>query len=487
MHMAHSFPRIIQGGMGIGASGYRLAKAVSCHGGLGVVSGSAIDTVFVRRLQDGDLSGHLRRALAAFPFLEIAKEVLDAYFIPGGRAPSLPYRCLTLPSDQMSQKRLDIMIVASFAEVFLAKEGHDGPIGMNLLTKIQLPTLPTLFGAMLAGVDVVLMGAGIPTAIPGILEKLARWEVAELKLVVEDNPTNKNFSMIFDPMAHLHGRSTNREPLGKALKRPAFFAIISSHILAKTLHKKATGKVDGFVVESHVAAGHNAPPRRVARSSASDGSAAESVWGAVDEPDLEVIRGIGLPFWLAGCQSKEGALQQARALGAHGIQVGTPFAFCEESDFDAAIKESAISQVLKGRLRVVTDFEASPTSYPFKLALDQDRPEELIALRARERVCDLGYLRQAYVDENGSLGYRCSGEPQATFAKKGGDLSLSRNKMCLCNGLLATIGQAQHKGPRMELPILTAGEGLDDIRRFIPPHAASYRAEHVLAGLRNND
>lgn len=485
MHTAHSFPRVIQGGMGIGASGYRLAKAVSSHGGLGVVSGSALDTVFVRRLQDGDLSGHLRRALAAFPFPEIANEVLDAYFIPGGRAPSLPYRCLTLPSAQMSQKRLDIMIVASFVEVLLAKEGHSGPIGMNLLTKIQLPTLPTLFGAMLAGVDVVLMGAGIPTAIPGILDQLARWDAAELRLVVEDNPTNQVFSMIFDPMAHFRGRSVHAERLSSGLTRPAFFAIISSHILAKTLHKKATGKVDGFVIESHVAAGHNAPPRRASsRVGTPDLQASEAAWGTADEPDLEVIRGIGLPFWLAGCQSKRGALQQALAQGAHGIQVGTPFAFCEESDVDASLKESTIRQVLKGRLRVVTDFEASPTSYPFKLALDQDRPEQLVALRGRERVCDLGYLRQAYVDENGGLSYRCSGEPQTAFAKKGGDLSLSHNKMCLCNGLLATIGQAQHKGPRVEQPILTAGEGFDDIRRFIPPHATSYRAEHVLEGLR---
>ena len=46
-------------------------------------------------------------------------------------------------------------------------------------------------------------------------------------------------------------------PLG----RPRFLAIISSHVLAATLLKKANGVVDGFVVEHHIAGGHNAPPR----------------------------------------------------------------------------------------------------------------------------------------------------------------------------------------------------------------------------------
>ena len=32
-------------------------------------------------------------------------------------------------------------MLASFVEVWLAKEGHDGPVGVNLLTKIQLPNL----------------------------------------------------------------------------------------------------------------------------------------------------------------------------------------------------------------------------------------------------------------------------------------------------------------------------------------------------------
>ena len=54
-------PPIIQGGMGIGVSGWRLARAVSQLGQLGVVSGTALDLLLTRQLQLGDTGGHLRR------------------------------------------------------------------------------------------------------------------------------------------------------------------------------------------------------------------------------------------------------------------------------------------------------------------------------------------------------------------------------------------------------------------------------------------
>ncbi len=44
-------PLIIQGGLGVAVSNWRLARAVSALGQLGVVSGTAIDQVVVRRSQ----------------------------------------------------------------------------------------------------------------------------------------------------------------------------------------------------------------------------------------------------------------------------------------------------------------------------------------------------------------------------------------------------------------------------------------------------
>ena len=48
------YPIIIQGGMGAGVSNWQLAQAVSRTGQLGVVSGTALDQILIRRLQDGD-------------------------------------------------------------------------------------------------------------------------------------------------------------------------------------------------------------------------------------------------------------------------------------------------------------------------------------------------------------------------------------------------------------------------------------------------
>ena len=60
-------PKIIQGGMGAGVSSWTLANAVSKLGQLGVVSGTGLGPMLVRRLQDGDPGGDVRRALSHLP------------------------------------------------------------------------------------------------------------------------------------------------------------------------------------------------------------------------------------------------------------------------------------------------------------------------------------------------------------------------------------------------------------------------------------
>ena len=77
-------PRIIQGGMGVAVSSYELAKAVAQTGEMGVVSGTALDVVLARRLQNGDKSGDIRRALAAFPVDK------DLYELPPEEAAAIP-------------------------------------------------------------------------------------------------------------------------------------------------------------------------------------------------------------------------------------------------------------------------------------------------------------------------------------------------------------------------------------------------------------
>ena len=178
-------PQIIQGGMGIGVSNWKLARAVSLEGQLGVVSGTALNSLLVRRLQLGDRDGSMRRALANCPLSEAARRIESVYFIVGGKDSAQRHRLASMYSHLSANDVIELTIVANFAEVFLAKEGHAGLVGLNLLEKVQLPTLPSLYGAMLAGVDYVLMGAGIPRSIPGVLDRLAAGESVELKLNVE--------------------------------------------------------------------------------------------------------------------------------------------------------------------------------------------------------------------------------------------------------------------------------------------------------------
>ena len=255
--------RIIQGGMGVGVSNWVLAKSVAERGQLGVVSGTGIATVLARRLQHGDPDGHLRRAISKFPFQDISRRILDRYFVAGGIADSTPFKSTPVPVVNFSQGLEELTVVAAYTEVFLAKEGHSGKVGINLLEKVQTPTLATLFGAMLAGVDYVLMGAGIPRHIPGALDLLARWEPASIKIDVQDAPAGETVSSEFSPLlfaGHDKAFAASATPPA-ALKRPAFLAIVSSATLAMTLARKSNGRVDGFIIETAVAGGHNAPPR----------------------------------------------------------------------------------------------------------------------------------------------------------------------------------------------------------------------------------
>jgi nitronate monooxygenase len=191
-------PRIIQGGMGAGVSNWRLAAAVSRTGQLGVVSGTALDQILARRLQDGDPGGHMRRGLDRFPVPAMAERIWDAYYLPGGRQERQAYKVPPMHAKTNPPELQELCIVANFVEVILAREGHDHPVGINYLEKIQIPHLPSLYGAMLAGVEYVLMGAGIPLKIPGVLDRLARQEPATYPLNVT-GAVAVTTALTFDP------------------------------------------------------------------------------------------------------------------------------------------------------------------------------------------------------------------------------------------------------------------------------------------------
>ncbi|MCX6427271.1 MAG: nitronate monooxygenase [Actinobacteria bacterium] len=468
MESKNSLPQIIQGGMGIAISSWQLARAVSQSGQLGVVSGTAIDAVFARRLQNGDESGDLRRALAAFPNQTIAKRVLDLYFQPEGRDPDEPYKSTPKITINPSTHALDLIVVANFAEVWLAKEGHDGLIGINYLEKIQMGTPSAAYGAMLAGVDFVLMGAGIPAEIPALLNDLAEHRPASLKVAVE-GATNP-YKTTFFPKTFSGLQLPN-------LERPKFLAIISAHVLAAYLAKDEITKPDGFIIEGFNAGGHNAPPRG-AMILDDDG---QPIFGPKDEPDIEKVAKIGLPFWLAGGYSTPQLLESAKALGAIGIQVGTLFSLAKETGLAPDLRQEVLVQLKEKTLAVRTDPFASPTGFPFKVVTINNTISESATYALRPRLCDLGYLRVPFERVPGALGYRCSAEPTHVYIRKGGEEKDALGRKCLCNGLMANIDLGNLRGDGyQELPLVTLGSDLAGVTELLKRFPNGWSALDVI-------
>jgi nitronate monooxygenase len=467
------FPKIIQGGMGVGVSNWRLANAVSRMGQLGVVSGTALDQLFVRRLADGDFGGHMRRGLEAFPFPDMARRIWQEYFVPGGKPETAPYPTVPMHQRKDSHKLIELCMVSNFVEVFLAREGHKNPVGINFLEKVQLPHLPSIYGAMLAGVGYVLMGAGIPLHIPGVLDAFAAHHAAEYKLSVTGALPGQDTQMVLDPAEFAEG------PL-PILHRPRFLAIVSSNTLATTMLRRASGRVDGLVIETPTAGGHNAPPRGKLQLTESG----EPIYGERDRVDIEALRALGVPFWLAGGYGNAEKLREALEQGAAGIQVGTAFAFSEESGMRADLKKQLLAQAKTGSGEVFTDPLASPTGFPFKVAQLDGTSSAFNIYQERKRVCDLGYLRDPYAMENGNIGYRCSAEPVANYVAKGGKEEDTVGRKCLCNALMANVGHAQmRKDEVQEPPLVTVGDDLNTIATFLAPGRESYTAAEVVTAL----
>jgi nitronate monooxygenase len=469
---ARPLPLVIQGGMGVAVSGWQLAGAIAREGQMGVVAGTALGIVNARRLQLGDQGGHLRRACSHFPLQAMAKRVVDRYYVPRGVGNGARFKSVPLYTLQPQRALLELELVASFAEVFLAREkGAGGLIGINSLLKIPMPLMASTYGAMLAGVDYVLVGAGSPHEVPSVLDKLSRGDDACLSLKVQYATPGDDYQITFSP----------EELMGGALRklaRPKFLAIVSSNELAAGLAAQ-TVPPDGFVVEGHVAGGHNAPPRGPRRLDRHG----QPIYGERDVVDPSKFSALKKPFWLAGSYGTWGGLERALGVGASGIQVGTAFALCRESGLSEQLKRSAIELVRENQARIKTDPLASPTSFPFKVLQLSGSLSERSVYEKRQRVCDLGALRTPFKTKGGSIGYRCPAESESLFVRKGGRLQNTTGRVCLCNGLMASVGLGTSRGLDIEPPLVTAGDGITEVGEYLASGQTSYSAADVLARL----
>ena len=97
----------------------------------------------------------------------------------------------------------------------------------------------------------------------------------------------------------------------------------------------------------------------------------------------------------------------------------------------------------------------------------------------RIRICDLGYLQQAYLDEKDRLGVRCPAEPVETYVEKGGKYEDTGRRGCLCNALMANVGLGQRQQGGKERSLFTAGDNLVDLPLGSLEHP-HYTAEDVI-------
>ena len=455
--------------MGIAVSGWRLARQVAQLSEFGVVSGTGIDTVVVRELQQGDPNGRIR-ALRAYPDQEIVDYMVDTFYRAGGHEEGAPFKLLPVHKFKPTVRSQRILSAAAFSEVFLAKEGHDGWVGVNLLAKLKRHTLACIYGAMLAGVDAILMGAGIPIEEIEQLPNLAAGHKARLRLDVDTSsaPDAKDsYYYELDP-------SDLVQPPPQ-LPIPMFFPIISSDTLARIMDKKLPeGHITGWIIEGSVAGGHNAPPRNK-KFDEND----SPIYDQRDVADLDKVAGLGYPYYLAGGYGSPEGLLEALQRGATGIQVGSLFSLANESGYPMATKSLLIRKIHEGGTVVRTDGRFSSTGFPFKVLEVEGTLGQQQTYDERIRICDMGYLQQAYLNEKGRLQVRCPAEPVAAYVEKGGKLEDTERRGCLCNALMANIGLGQRQRWGKEEPLFTAGDSLVNLPLGSLEHP-HYAAEDVI-------
>ena len=428
---------ILVGGMGADISSVRLVSAAANHPSKrisGTLSGTALADIYARRLQLGDPGGEIRKAFDAFGRVvpSLAGDIdrlYAAYHIPGGKAPTALFRGLSMGGLTPPRDVQILTVAATFAHVWRAKQAAPGrPVGINFLRKIERPLLHGLYGAALAEADWVVVGAGDPSDLPGWLDRLARHETAELLPRVATVPAGTH-KIVFDPKELVGGKLP-------PLRRPSFFAIISSHEQAVALASSAKTRPDGFVVEGPLAGGHSAPPQKKVRD-----KRGYYVYGPEDEADIPTIAALGLPFWTAGGCGFPEKLATPDA-PRRRRQVGTLFARAAESGMVAEVRRRVLKLIWQQKLEVVTDVRASPSTFPFKVALVPDTIGDPSVYAERPRLCNVGHLRGWRPRGEATAGLCPASHPEL-FKKMGGAAWRLEGAMCLCNGLLATCGVGQ--------------------------------------------
>ncbi len=399
----------------------------------GTVSGTALDVVYVRLLQLGDPGGHARRAFSAFDAkfgTDLGRKICDRYFIEGGKAPDARFRSAPMQVVRSEDGKttfgapngvhgptplkfddsiIELLIATGFAEVWLAKEGHNGKIFINFLNKIDLPLIYIMYGAMLAGVDGVIVGAGNPDGLPAIRSSLASHQDGNPQPIGALCRTWRGNS----PSPSIPSRLRTAYLPGCRCERPAFLAIASLEELVKALAESDTKAPDGFIIEHHTAGGHNANPVGPLKKD----EEGQPIYGERDEAEPGDHPGRWHPR--SGWPAAMAATPDCRMhwpLGAFGVQVGSTFALAEESGMKPEYRTAILKELRNGTddAALVKTTIFSPTGFSFKVVQLKDTLSDDEVYEARRRICDIGLLQQrgfSKPDEDGTrtLFQRCAG------------------------------------------------------------------------------
>ena len=277
---------IIQGGMGVGVSLHPLAKAVASEGGLGIISSACIDRLVTKR----------------------------------------------------TGKKVSIY-EAIKEEISLAKI-KNGFVGINIMGALARDFTESVKGAIDAGADAIISGAGLPLTLPAI------------------HPP----------------------------KDTALIPIVSSaralDIICKKWEKLGY-RPDAVVLEGPLAGGH--------------------LGFRIDQVDLECNKLENLlppvkemamkfgdfPVIVAGGIYTHGDIAAYLAKGADGVQMGTRFLATTESSATQAYKEAVVRA--KEEDIVVAHRPGSPCGLPFRVI--KQSPMYVSSLsRRRQPKCDKGYV-----------------------------------------------------------------------------------------------
>jgi nitronate monooxygenase len=277
---------IIQGGMGVGVSLSPLASAVAREGGVGVVSSACLDRLVSKR----------------------------------------------------ENKRFNTY-EAVYREVSLAKSAG-GFAGINIMVALLRDYEDSVRGALDAGADVIISGAGLPLGLPAI-----------------------------------------RPP-----KDTALIPIVSSARALEIICKKwerLNYRPDAIVLEGPLAGGH--------------------LGFRMDQIDLEAnklenllppvkdaaMKYGNIPVIVAGGIYTHDDIVRFLAMGADGVQMGTRFLATEESSASSSYKKAVVDA--RDEDILVAHKPGSPCGLPFRVI--KQSPMYLSALRRlRQPKCDKGYV-----------------------------------------------------------------------------------------------